>query len=197
MKNLIKKSLVITMLFTAMVTAASNADSGVKFTVINSKMIDLKLQNSDGNILIRVKDIEGHVLYSESYEGLIFSKKYDLATLPNGEYVFEIEGSTKIKLMPFKVSSEKVSFNNEVETIYFKPTVRQDKNLVYVSKVTFNEEDALTVSLYDEKSNELYSEHLTGAISLGKILDISMLEKGNYKLVLKTGNRVFTEDIKI
>jgi len=197
MKSLIKKSLVIAMLFTAMVTAASNEDSGVKFTLVDSKLIDLKLQNSDGDILISVKDIDGHVLYSENYEGLNFSKKYDLATLPNGDYFFEIEGSTKIKLMPFKVSSKKVSFNNEIETVYYKPTVRQDKNLVYVSKVTFNEEASLAISLYDEKLNELYSEDLSGTLSLGKILDISKLAKGNYKLVLKSGNKVFTEEIKI
>jgi len=197
MKSLIKKSLVIAMLFTAMVTAASNEDSGVKFTLVDSKLIDLKLQNSDGDILISVKDIDGHVLYSENYEGLNFSKKYDLATLPNGDYFFEIEGSTKIKLMPFKVSSKKVSFNNEIETVYYKPTVRQDKNLVYVSKVTFNEEASLAISLYDEKLNELYNEDLSGTLSLGKILDISKLAKGNYKLVLKSGNKVFTEEIKI
>lgn len=197
MKSLIKKSLVIAMLFTAMVTAASNEDSGVKFTLVDSKLIDLKLQNSDGDILISVKDIDGHVLYSENYEGLNFSKKYDLATLPNGDYFFEIEGSTKIKLMPFKVSSKKVSFNNEIETVYYKPTVRQAKNLVYVSKVTFNEEASLAISLYDEKLNELYSEDLSGTLSLGKILDISKLAKGNYKLVLKSGNKVFTEEIKI
>ena len=197
MKSLIKKSLVIVMLFTAMVTAASNEDSGVKFTLVDSKLIDLKLQNSDGDILISVKDIDGHVLYSENYEGLNFSKKYDLATLPNGDYFFEIEGSTKIKLMPFKVSSKKVTFNNEIETVYYKPTVRQDKNLVYVSKVTFNEEASLAISLYDEKLNELYSEDLSGTLSLGKILDISKLAKGNYKLVLKSGNKVFTEEIKI
>jgi hypothetical protein len=197
MKSLIKKSWVIAMLFTAMVMVASNEDSGVKFTLVDSKLIDLKLQNSDGDILISVKDIDGHVLYSENYEGLNFSKKYDLATLPNGDYFFEIEGSTKIKLMPFKVSSKKVSFNNEIETVYYKPTVRQDKNLVYVSKVTFNEEASLAISLYDEKLNELYSEDLSGTLSLGKILDISKLAKGNYKLVLKSGNKVFTEEIKI
>jgi len=197
MKSLIKKSLVIAMLFTAMVTAASNEDSGVKLTLVDSKLIDLKLQNSDGDILISVKDIEGHVLYSENYEGINFSKKYDLAALRNGDYFFEIEGRTKIKLMPFKVSSKKVSFNNEIETVYYKPTVRQDKNLVYVSKVTFNEEVSLAISLYDEKLNKLYSEELSGALSLGKVLDISKLAKGNYKLVLKSGNKVFTEEIKI
>ena len=197
MKSLIKKSLVFAMLFTAMVTAASNEDSGVKFTLVDSKLIDLNLQNSDGDILISVKDIDGHVLYSENYEGLNFSKKYDLATLPNGDYFFEIEGSTKIKLMPFKVSSTKVSFNNEIETIYFKPTVRHDKNLVYVSKVTFNEEVSFSITLYDEKLNNLYSEDLSGALSLGKVLNVSKLAKGNYKLVLKTGNMVFTEEIKI
>ena len=100
--------------------------------------------------------------------------------------------------MPFKVSSKKVSFNNEIETIYyFKPIVRRDKNLVYVSKVTFNKEESLTVSLYDENLNELYSEDLSGALSLGKVLNISKLEKGNYKIVLKSGSKVFTEKIKI
>jgi hypothetical protein len=74
--------------------------------------------------------------------------------------------------------------------------VRQDKDLVYVSKVNFKEEKPLTISLYDEKLNELYSEDLTGGLSIGKVLNISKLEKGNYKLVLKTGNRVFTEEIK-
>jgi len=198
MKSLIKKSLVIVMLFTAIVTSATDTDNSIKFTVINSKLIDLKLQNSDGDILISVKDIEGHVLYSENYEGINFSKKYNLAALPNGDYFFEIEGRTKMKLMPFKVSSKKVSFNNEIETIYyFKPIVRRDKNLVYVSKVTLNKEESLTVSLYDENLNELYSEDLSGALSLGKVLNISKLEKGNYKLVLKSGNKIFTEKIKI
>ena len=85
MKSLIKKSLVIAMLFTAMVTSATDTYNSIKFTVINSKLIDLKLQNSDGDILISVKDIEGHVLYSENYEGINFSKKYDLAALANGD----------------------------------------------------------------------------------------------------------------
>lgn len=197
MKNLFKKSLVIAMLFTAMITTASDGGSGVKFTLLDSKLIDLKLQNSDGNILISVKDINGQVLYSENYVGLNFSKKYDLATLPSGDYFFEIEGSTKIKLMPFKVSSENVAFNNEIETVYYKPTVRQVENLVYVSKVAFNEEVSLTISLYDEKLNELYSEEISSALSLGRVLDTSELAKGNYKLVMKTGDMVFNEEIKI
>ena len=69
--------------------------------------------------------------------------------------------------------------------------------MVYVSKVTLNKEESLTVSLYDENLNELYSEDLSGALSLGKVLNISKLEKGNYKLVLKSGNKIFTEKIKI
>lgn len=195
MKNLIKRSLVIVMLFTVIVTAASSTDSSVKFTVVNSKLIDLKLENSDGDILISVKDINGEVLYSENYKGLNYSKRYDLTTLPKGDYFFEIEGQTKIKLMPFEVSSKNVSFDKEIETIYYKPTVRQEGEMVYVSKITFSEDESLTVSLYDENLNELYRENVRGSMSIGKVLNISKLEAGNYKVVINTGNRVFNEEI--
>jgi len=195
MKSVLKKCLVIAMMLTVLTTIASTTDNSIRFTVINSKLIDLKFMNSDGDVVISVKDINGEVLYSENYNGTSFSKKYNLAILPNGNYFFEIEGHTKIKLMNFEVSSNNVSFDNKIETIYYKPTVRRDEDFVYVSKINFKENEALSIALYDEKFNVIYSEDINELMSLGKVLNISKLEEGNYKLVLRMGGRIFTEEI--
>lgn len=196
MKNLVKKGLLIAMLCFAMVAKASDNDSGIKVTVINSKLIDLKLQNFDGDLVISVKDMTGQVLYSENYRGSKFSKKYDIKTLPTGDYFFEIEGHTKIKLMPFTVSSNEVKFNNEIEAVYFKPIVRRKNDLVYISKIALKNE-TLNVVLFDENENVLYNEKISGSTTIGKTLNIKELETGSYKLVLSSDNRVFTEQIKI
>jgi hypothetical protein len=195
MKNLIKKGLFIALLSLTMVAKASDNDGNIKLTVINSKYIDLKLQNFDGDLVISVKDKKGQILYSENHKGDNFSKKYDIQTLPVGDYFFEIEGQTKIKSMQFKVTAKEVVYNNTIETIYYKPIVRRNNELLYVSKVVF-ENEMLSIVLLDENSNVIYDETLRGE-TLGKILNLKDLHKGSYKLVLKSGNRVFNEQITI
>jgi len=195
MKNLIKKSLLIATLFTAIVTMASGTDNSINFTVVNSKLIDLKLENFDGELQISVLDSKGEILHSEKYSGSTISRKYDLKTLPTGDYLFEIEGETKIKIVPFKINSNGVSLE-EVESVYYKPTVRVIDDLVYISNVTFNKE-ALTMVLLDESSDILYNETLEGSEAIGKVLNIKELKKGSYTLYLKSGDRVFKEIVKI
>lgn len=196
MKNLVKKGLLIAAVCFAMVTKASDNDNFIKVTVIHTKLIDIELPNYDGDLLIRVKDAYGQVLYTENYVGSKYSKKYDLKTLPKGDYLFEIEGFTKIKLMPFTVTSDDVIFDDEVNEIYFKPTVRRDDDLVYISKIALKNE-SLTIVLKDEYGNILYNETMSGISNLGKKLNVKELENGSYSLLLKSDKRVFTEQIKI
>ena len=87
----------------------------------------IKSSNSSGNRFVVSKNpgVTG-----------FWSKKYDLQTLPVGDYYFEIEGRTKINVIPFKVTSEGTEFSNTVESIYYKPIVRQDGDLLFISKVS-------------------------------------------------------------
>ncbi|SNR67199.1 hypothetical protein SAMN06265371_108116 [Lutibacter agarilyticus] len=194
MKNLIKKSLLVVAVLTTIVMSGANINNNVKVNVIDSKVIDLKLKNSDGDLTISVRDAKGETLYTEKFEGNYFSKKYDLNTLPTGDYYFEIEGRTKINLMPFKVTSEGIEFDNKVESIYYKPNVRQDGDLVFISKVALNNEN-FTISLYDDHLNMLYKEELSGQVNLGKTLNLMKLEKGSYSVVMKSGGKSFEQKI--
>jgi hypothetical protein len=194
MKNLIKKSMLIVVLFTTIIMNAANDDRGFNLKVIDSKKVSLTLQNYDGSSKVRVIDSSGEVLYKESFNGTYFYKMYDLMTLPNGDYYFEVEGQTKIKLLPFKVNDQEVVFNNEVETVYFKPIVRQDGDFVHISKMALANE-SMKIYLYDNKYDKLYNEELSGELHFGKTLDVSKLEKGNYRLVLISDDRIFTHVI--
>ena len=194
MKNLIKKSLLFVAVLTALISNATNINNNVKVNVIGFKLIDLKLKNSDGDLTISVKDTRGEVLYTEKFEGNYFSKKYDLKTLPIGDYYFEIEGYTKISLMPFKVTSKGFQFNNEIESTYYKPTIRQEGDLVSVSKIILDKED-LEIYFYDKESNLLYKEIVNGTGSLGKTLNLKNLKPGNYSIVTKSAGKVFEQKV--
>tara|TARA_R110001583_G_scaffold86860_1_gene226703 strand:+ start:38617 stop:39204 length:588 start_codon:yes stop_codon:yes gene_type:complete len=194
MKNLIKKSLLIVAVFIAITVTATELESGVTLK-IDSKLIDLSLYNTDGDLTVRVKDSNGYVLYTERFEGQDYSKKYDLNTLPNGDYFFEIEGQTKIKLVPFKVKSKGVILNNASKTSMFKPIVRQDNSKVYISQLALNSEP-LKVVFYDKSYNVLYKEVLNGSVNLEKVLNISKLKKGDYILKMSSNTQSFTKNIR-
>ena len=138
MKNLIKENLLIVALLFAVVTYATNINDNVKVALINSKLIDLKLENSDGDLTISVIDAYGEILYTENFEGNYFSKKYDLNALPIGNYYFEIEGRTKINLMPFKLTPSGFELRNQMKSTFYKPIVRQEEDLVFISSLQAN-----------------------------------------------------------
>ena len=193
MKNLIKKSLLIVAVLTTVVINANNINN-VFVNVIDAKLIDLKLNNSDGDLQISIKDTYGEVLHIEEFEGSSFYQKYDLNTLPVGDYYFEIEGQTKINKMPFKVTSKGIEFQNEINSTYYKPTIRQEGDLVFITKVALTDEN-LTIVLYDHDSNTLYKEELNNNVELGKTLNLVKLKAGSYNLLLKSGGKVFEQKI--
>ena len=193
MKKLIKKSLLVVAVLTSIVINATNINN-VVVDVIDVKLIDLKLNNSDGDLKISVRDTYGELLHSEKFVGSYFSQKYDFNTLPVGDYYFEIEGQTKINVMPFKISSKGIDFDNVVESVYYKPTVRQNEDLVFITKVALNEEN-LTVVLYDQQLNVLYKEELNGNVNLGKTLNLGKLKSGYYNLLMKSDGKIFEQKV--
>lgn len=194
MRKIIEKSLLIVTVLVTMVVGAKELENDFSLGLIDSKLIDLSLNNSDGSLTVSVKDSDDQVLYSEQYKGSHFSKKYDLNTLPTGNYYFEIEGETKIELMNFTVNDKNVEFSNEIDTVYYKPVVRRENDLIYVSKVSL-EKEPFIIALYNEDDNVLYKEELEGIINIGKKLNISNLEKGTYRLVMISNGKRFTEYI--
>lgn len=145
-----------------------------------------------GNQLI-IKDLYGLILYKEQIKDSgNYSKGFDLTSLPDGSYVFELEKDFEIKSFPFTVTYKKVVFN-ENETTVHKPVVSFKNNCVYVSKLALNNEP-LDVKIYYHDGTELiYSETIKDTKVIEKVYKLDLNAKGNYKIVLSSNGREYYE----
>lgn len=133
MKNLIKNSLVMVVLFT---TLLSNANE--TFVLRNLKdnkttMLTL-LDVKQGNHLI-IKDAHGIVLYKEEIQNSgTFTKGFNLTTLPDGKYYFELKSDLEIEKISFMIKKKLVEYNEEDVSTSKKTKERLDSKQTITNK---------------------------------------------------------------
>lgn len=196
MKNLIKNLLFIVAVLTSIVTTANNGDLELKVSTLSTKTIKFIIRNGDGEFEVSIKDSNGYRMYSEKFQRSYVSKKYDLKNLINGDYIVEIKGQTKIIEMPFTVLRNQIEINASSESVFYKPVVQLGIDDVLISIEANVLHESLEIALYDDYSNLLYSEEIVGKVDLKRKLNISKLVEGEYRLVMKSGNKIFKEIIK-
>ena len=196
MKNLTKKSLLFLVLFASMMTYANNEITTVKER--ESKVTIVSFKKLKQGSKLSIKDVNGIVLYKESIiKAGDYSKGFDLTSLPNGDYVFELDTELKITIIPFNVVSNQVAFKKEEKSTVYKPFVRVKGDRVYVSRLSF-EEDSIECKIYFEDNYELVlAEKFEKESQLKRIYDFSTAENGNYVFVFKSNGRTFTKIVKI
>lgn len=192
LKNVRKGILAVT-LVASVIGHASNDNSII---IKDAKKTDITLNNVKEGNLLTIKDNAGLVLYKELIEKTgVYNKGFDLTALPNGNYFFELDKDVEIKTIPFTVASNKVTFNKEEETIFYKPVTIVKKDLVYVSKFSANSEP-LTIKIYgvdaESDSELLYTETIKETQTIEKIFK---LNTGKYKIVFNSNNKDFTKFI--
>jgi hypothetical protein len=204
MKNVIKHSKKGFLMVTLFATLLSFANDASIFNIKNraDKKTALTLRNVKAGNLLSIKDNNGIVLYKESIEQSgIYNKGFDLTSLPDGKYLFELEKDIKIKTVPFIVKSNKVELKKDEEIIVYKPYFRVDGDLLYITKLTLNDEP-VSIDIYFNGFNYtdglelMHSEKIVGTKIVERAYRLSGLDKGDYKAVVKVNNREYQKYIK-
>jgi len=195
MKKVIKKGLVLVVMFATMV---SNAN---EFTYLtkerDSKVTNFTINNLVEGSMLLIKDSNGLILYKELIEQSgDYSKGFDLTSLPDGEYYFEVDKDVDVRIIPFEVIANKVEFKKDEEYKIFKPVVYVKGKNVYVTRMSLIK-NPIEIKVYDEDDNMVFSEKIEEATSLGKIYDFSKVKKRNFTVVFKSEGRFFKNSIKI
>jgi hypothetical protein len=196
MKKLTKKSVLVLGLFMSTLTYANREVEPIKEkepTVTSMSFKKVKLGSK-----LSIKDRDGIVLYKESIVKTgDYSKGFDLTTLPNGDYYFELDSELEIVIIPFNVVSNQVVFKKEEKSTIFKPLVRVKDNIVFVSRVSYEESPIEFKIYYADNYDLVLSEKTENQNHLKKIYDFSKAKKGNYLFVFKSNGRRFTKTVKI
>ncbi|KAA5827341.1 hypothetical protein FPF71_00405 [Algibacter amylolyticus] len=188
MKNT-KKAILMVAFLATVVGFANDSNSLIKK---GAKKTAIVLKNVKVGNLLTIKDNYGIVLYKEAIktEGS-YTKGFDLTQLPDGDYVFELEKDLEINTIPFTVLHNQVTFNKTDEVTYFKPYVKQDQDLVYVTKLN-PELKETTINVYAINGTEStlrFSEKITNTQSIEKVFKLT---KGNFKIEINSGNKEYT-----
>jgi len=194
-KTTIRKIILTGAMLIALISNATNGLNNDPKKDLNKTTFTLK-NVKQGNQLI-IKDLYGLILYKEQIKDSgNYSKGFDLTSLPDGSYVFELEKDLEIKSFPFTVTAKKVIFNENETTIY-KPFVSFKNNYIYVSKLALNNEP-LDVKIYYQDGTELiYSENIKDTKVIEKVYKLALNAKGNYKIVLISNGREYYEYVTL
>jgi len=201
MKKVVKKGIVLITMLSAILSYANNPVIFEKTVEIENTT--LSINNVKQGQQLVIKDYYGIVLYKELIETSgVYHKGFDLTALPNGEYYFELDKDLEIQVIPFKVHMNKVEFLKDKETNFFKPVLRFKDNKVLLSRLSF-ENKPLEIKIYYDGYNSqshyelIHSEKIKDIRIIERIYALDKTKKGNYRVVVKTEGRVFTESITI
>ncbi|MFV0541889.1 MAG: hypothetical protein ACK5MZ_11770 [Aestuariibaculum sp.] len=199
MKNVLKHVKKRILMVSMMITVLGFANEKSFFSVKDdAKRTVLTLSNVHQGNILSIIDNNGIVLYKEEIlKNGTFTKGFDLTALPNGNYVFELDQAMEIKTIPFIVNIGKVNFKKQLEKSIYKPVIRFNNGLVYVTKLALDQEP-LNVDIYFESTNGqelVFSETITGTTNISRVYRLTQSNEGLYKIMLNTNGKTFTKKI--
>jgi hypothetical protein len=196
MKNLARKSIVAIGLMMSLSTFANNTEVTLKEKENN--VTNIRFENVKKGSTLSIIDEHGLVLYNEAIEqNGLYVKGFDLTTLPNGDYSFELNSELKIVVIPFNVNSSEVVFDKESKESIYKPVLRIKDNIVFVSRATIDQTPLSYKIYYADNYDLVDAENFDELEEVKKVYDFSNSEKGNYIFVFESKGRKYSKTIKI
>ncbi|WP_397364300.1 hypothetical protein [Olleya sp. R77988] len=196
MKKFMKHILVFAIVFA---TLSSNATENTSLTNEEDGKTTLVLKNVlQGEELI-VKDAFGIILYKESIlKSGDYNKSFDLTSLPDGNYIFELDKLNQVKIYPFAVKLNTVTFDKDNLSVINKPKVTAKDNVILVTASSIEKTDYTVEIFYNISENsfeKIHTETIENATSFGKKFKLLKDKKQDYQVVVTLNGRKFTTTI--
>ncbi len=196
MKKLTKKGLIACALSVSLLGFANDLKEPVKEK--EPKVTSMSFAKVSKGSMLLIKDFNGLVLYKEAIQKTgEYSKGFDLTSLPNGEYYFELDTELEIVVIPFDVESSEVNFRKEEKATIFKPMVRVKDDMVFVSRTSFEAAPMDFKIYYASNSDVVLSEKFEKEPFIERVYDFSSSKKGEYLFVFRSNGRKYVKSVKI
>ena len=190
MKKVIKNSLIVIAMLGSITSYANLIPS---FHKEDAESTSLTLEHvKEGQKLI-IKSENGTIIYKESIkESGAYHKEFDLTSLPNGSYYFELDKDVEIQIIPFEVNNTEVTFKkNEANSIY-KPIIKANKNIISINKLSLNSEPLQVKIFFVSGDYEMIlSEEIINKNNIQRVYKLLEDVNGKYKVICKTEGRTF------
>ena len=161
------------------------------------KSAKVMFDNVSSGSKLYIKDEAGQTVYFEKIkaDGL-YSKNFDLTSLPANEYYFELDSKDAFTVLPFSVGLKDVTVQNEQKREIVKPELLVKGDHVLLSRDVDNEQE-LSVYIYFRGQELVYDEEIEREGTLLRKYDFSTSMRGEYLFYIKYEDRVFMEYVNM
>ena len=193
MKNVAK--LIITSLLILSGFFNLSADTGALFSVTSTdgNLLVLNLEeNREGETQVRIKDQNGFTIFTESLRAENGqTRKYNLKNLEAGNYTFQVDYNSIIKIQKVKKLYNGISLEGTEEVTVFKPSFIFENNAIALNFLAFK--GMFEIEIIDSEGNVLHNElHQADGAFTGRY-DLSELKSGSYTCRLYVDNKDFED----
>ena len=159
------------------------------------KTVKVEFNNVKKGQTLSIKDQQGAAVYNNEIKAAgNYSRTFDVSALEDGIYSAELNKAFEIHIKEFYIKNGLVTFlNNENEKV-FKPVIRSKDNLLYISKLAFDQESLNVIIYYNDEV--ILSETVEGK-ELQRTYKLSENKIGSYKVVVNSNNRTFVKDFTL
>jgi hypothetical protein len=164
--------------------------------IVNAKKVRVAFKNVKKGNQLTIKDQKGTQLHSQ----IVFKEGnlntfFDLSSLKDGKYTVELNKDYEIIVKTLEVKDSKVIFNKNSRKVIFKPVIRNQENVLMISKISFDKEPIQIALFYDNET--IYSETVQCDSILNKVYKLDKKEKGDYQVIVYNNDRSYIYNFKI
>jgi hypothetical protein len=150
---------------------------------------------SDSNFDITIADENGQIVYykENSNPSENYRKVYDFSDLEDGTYYLTVASNDLTTERQFSLSHGQITVGEEKTTL--QPFFGYQAGILKCSYLNF-EKDKVTLIFY-KNDEQIYSKKIGRDFNIHHALNLSKLDKGEYKAVLYAGEKQFKYPIEI
>lgn len=194
MKTIKRNLLVVVFMFGTLFNYAN--DKKDFNNTIDTKKVKVVFKNVKKGNTLTIKGEDGDILHSENVikKGNL-TKVFDLSSLKDGNYSVELNKDFRIIVKPFTVNANVIIFKTDLEKVIFKPVIRSAKDIIFISKNTFDNKPVKIIIYYN--NNPIYKETVTNEANLNRVYKLDHKEKGDYRAVVLNNGRSYIKEFTL
>ncbi|WP_034920680.1 DUF3244 domain-containing protein [Gillisia sp. CAL575] len=180
----------------SLVAVNVNAADGLVLKVNNDQNLMVQIETIENGARLTLKNKSGEILFKNVFfEEESFTKTLSFKDLADGEYHLSLDKKFSISTWVIRKSGDQLDIDKNAYALVFKPIFKKDDKLVYFYVANPTEEKTY-LEIYD-KSGVLVGTSKSDKLVVKKTLDFSTMPNGEYSVIVKMGNKKFTERIFI
>lgn len=196
MKSFIKISLIAVLLFNTAGLFASEGDFSFSLKRVEEKSVTFLISETQA-IDVSIYGADNEVIYEQKINAVKgTTKTYDLNSLPNGSYRFQLTTNSVTAEYKIQLNGGKADVSEPLITNVIQPVLTTENGIV-----TLNFENApegpLEVEILDGYNNVVYSKMFDAEAKFVKKFDVMPLDLKAMTFVVKSGNKIFAKTVQM